>query len=207
MRRSDGRPAVILREKLRRAVVVHHSFSSLVLITLSHHFLVFLTALALLPLGAAAADTSSFFALNTGDLKAELADARAEGRTGVMLFFEQEGCPGCRHMRQNVLNRKDVRDSFGKSFVSLAVDIHGSVPLRDFEGREHTEKSYAQSAKIRATPTFVFHDLAGREIVRIVGPLQTPEEFLLLGRFVTSGAYRTRTFAQYKLEKPNPKGT
>ena len=183
-------------------VGVRHFFSSLFFVTLFRHSLC--TALLLAAIAAPAAE---LFSLNTGDLRAELTDARKAGKQGVMLFFEQEGCPGCRHMKQNVLNRKDVQDYYGKSFVSLAVDIHGSVPLKDFAGRESTEKSYSQTTKIRATPTFVFHDLAGKEIVRIVGPLQTPEEFLLLGQFVTSGAYKTRTFAQYKLEKPNPKGT
>jgi thioredoxin-related protein len=163
--------------------------------------------LAVLPFSAAAADASSFFALNTGDLKAELADARADGRAGLLVFFEQEGCPGCRHMKQNVLNRKDVQDYYGKHFVSLAVDIHGSVPMKDFAGRESTEKTYAQTARVRATPTLVFHDLGGGEILRIVGPLQTGEEFLLLGRFVTSGAYKTRTFAKYKSENPISKGS
>ena len=163
--------------------------------------------LAFAPAAAVGADSSHFFSLNTGDLKAELADAHSEGKHALLLFFEQEGCPGCRHMKQNVLNRKDVQEYYGKYFLSFAIDIYGSVPLRDFAGRESTEKAYAQSIKIRATPTFVFHDLEGREIVRIVGPLQTGEEFLLLGQFVTSGAYKTRTFAQYKLEKPTAKGT
>jgi thioredoxin-related protein len=106
-----------------------------------------------------------------------------------------------------VFNRKDVQDYYGQQFVSLTIDIHGSVPLRDFSGRESTEKAYAQSSKVRATPTFVFYDLSANEAVRIVGPLQTPDEFLLLGQFVASGAYRTRSFAQYKLEKPTRKGT
>ena len=44
-------------------------------------------------------------------------------------------------------------------------------------------------------------------MVRIVGPLQTPEEFLLLGDFVTSGAYKTRTFARFKLDHPTRKGS
>ena len=171
-------------------------------------FVLRLLLLALLPLAAGAAEPRGhFFVLNTGDLKAELGDAKSGGKKALMLFFEQEGCPGCRHMKQNILNRQDIQDYYGRHFVSLAIDIYGAVPLRDFAGRESTEKGYAQSVKIRATPTFVFHDLEGREIVRIVGPLQTGEEFLLLGEFVASGAYKTRTFAQYKLEKPIPKGT
>jgi len=205
MRRSDEKPAVTLSAKVEPAGVVHHSFSSLFRVTLFRHFLAFLTALALL--FSSVATAASFFALNTGDLKAELADARADKRMGILVFFEQEGCPGCRHMKEHILNRRDVQDYYGRHFVSLAVDINGSVPLRDFNGRDSTEKGYAQSTRIRATPTFVFHDLAGREIVRIVGPLQTPEEFLLLGQFVSSGAYKTRTFAQYKLDKPTLKGS
>ncbi|HYH40525.1 MAG TPA: thioredoxin family protein, partial [Burkholderiales bacterium] len=182
------------------------SFSSLFLVTPSRH--VFLALLlAVTSLYASVATAAQFFALNTGDLKAELADARADKRVGILVFFEQEGCPGCRHMKEHILNRRDVQDYYGKNFVSLAIDINGSVPLKDFTGRDSTEKGYAQISKVRGTPTFIFHDLTGNEIVRIFGPLQTPEEFLLLGQFVASGAYKTRTFAQYKLEKPISKGT
>ena len=164
--------------------------------------------LVLAPLSAAGADSNShFFALNSGDLKAELADARADGKRALLVFFEQEGCPGCRHMKQNIFNRKDVQDYYGRNFTSLAVDIHGSVAIKDVSGRELSEKSYAESLKVRATPTFVFHDLTGAEIVRIVGPLETPEEFLLLGRFVASGAYKTRTFARFKAETSPRKGS
>ena len=156
---------------------------------------------------AAAADSGHFFALNTGDLKAELADARADGKKALLVFFEQEGCPGCRHMKQNIFNRKDVQDYYGRSFTSIALDIYSSVPLKDFAGREVSEKGYAQSLKVRATPTFIFYDFSGAEIVRIVGPTETAEEFLLLGEFVASGAYRTRTFARYKAEHPFKNGS
>jgi thioredoxin-related protein len=167
--------------------------------TLFHHFFRLLIVALTCATNVMAADTAGpFFSLNMGDLKAELADARAEGRRAILIFFEQEGCPGCRHMKQNIFNRSDVQAYYRESFVSLPVDIHSSVPLKDFAGRDLTEKTYAQSLKIRATPTFVFYDLSGAELVRIVGPLQTPQEFLLLGRFVTSGAYKNSTFAQYK---------
>ena len=124
-----------------------------------------------------------------------------------MVFFEQEGCPGCRHMKENVFSAKDVQEYFHRNFVSLPLDIHGAVALKDTRGRDFTEKTYAQSLKIKATPTFVFYDLQGSEIVRIVGPLATPEEFLLLGHFVTSGAYKSRTFAQFKRNQPPRKGS
>ena len=151
-------------------------------------------------------DASRFFTLSTGDLKAEAADARTGRKKALLLVFEQEGCPGCLYMHRNIYNQARVQDYYGANFTALAVDIFGSVPLRDFGGREHTEKSYSQSLKIRGTPTFIFHDLDGKELVRIFGTIDSPGEFLLLGEFVTSGAHRTRTFAQYKTEKSFRKG-
>jgi thioredoxin-related protein len=160
--------------------------------------------LALAAFTASAAETldaNTFFSLNMGDLKADLAEARADRKQALLLMFEQEGCPGCAHMRRNVLSRKDVQDFYRQHFISLSIDIHGSIPLRDATGRESTEKTYAAANKVRATPTFVFYDLTGAEIARVVGPLETAEEFLLLGQFVASGAYKTRSFAQYRNQR------
>lgn len=147
-----------------------------------------------------------FFNLNTGDLKAELADAKHATKNAIFLMFEQEGCPGCLYMKRNVLNRADVQTFYRQRFLNFSVDIHGAVPIKDFAGRDFTEKTYSQSLGITATPTFAFYDLEGKEIVRIVGPIRDAAEFLLLGEFVASGAYKTRQFADYRLlpEPPLP---
>jgi thioredoxin-related protein len=146
-------------------------------------------------------DPDAFFTLNMGDLRADLAEARAEGRQALLVMFEQEGCPGCAYMRRHVLSRGDVQDYYRKHFINLSLNIHGAVPLKDTLGRDATEKSHAQSAKIRATPTFVFYGLNGAEIARFVGPMETAEEFILLGQFVATGAYKKSTFAQYRARK------
>jgi thioredoxin-related protein len=165
--------------------------------------------MALAPLTTTAAETpdaASFFNLNMGDLKTELAEARTDGKKALMVMFEQEGCPGCLYMKRNILNRRDVQDFYRSNFANLSLDIWSSVPVKDFANREQTEKAYAQAAKIKGTPTFVFYDLSGNEIARVFGTVDTPDEFLLLGRYVASGAYKTRTFAQYKQQTPK-KGT
>jgi thioredoxin-related protein len=159
----------------------------------------------LLPFPATTAelrDAQGFFDLNMGDLRAEAVEAKGEGKKALMVMFEQEGCPGCRHMRTQVLNRKEVQDYYRANFATLSLDIWSSVPIRDFASREQTEKAYAQTTKVKGTPTFVFYDLAGNEIARIFGVIETPEEFLLLGRFISSGAYKSRDFAQFKGAKP-----
>jgi thioredoxin-related protein len=165
--------------------------------------------LAFVPLSASATDAreaSHFFSLSTGDLKAEVAEARATGKKALLVMFEQEGCPGCLYMKRNILNRKEVQDYYRRHFVNLSLDIWGAVPIRDFAHREGTEKAYAQAAGIKGTPTFIFYDLAGNEAVRILGTIEEASEFLLLGEFVASGAYKTRSFAQYKRDQPIRRG-
>lgn len=139
-----------------------------------------------------------FFSLNTGDFKAELADAKKAGKKALFIMFEQDGCSGCIYMKQNVLNRVDVQNFYRARFVSFSVNIFNAVPIRDFAGREHTEKSYAQSVGIKGTPTLLFYDLDGQEAVRIVGTVKDAAEFMMLGEFVASGAYKSRKFAEYK---------
>jgi thioredoxin-related protein len=160
----------------------------------------------LLPLGGTrAADSRDperhFFNPNVGDLKADLSDARKARKKAILLVFEQEGCPGCLYMHRNVLNRADVQQFYREHFYNYSIDIHGAVPIRAFSGREHTEKSYAQSLAVRGTPTFAFYDLDGNEIVRLFGVIKDPAEFLLLGEFVASGAYKTRKFAEFRQEQ------
>ncbi len=147
-----------------------------------------------------------FFNLNTGDLKAEAADARAAGKKAILVMFEQDGCPGCAYMKEHVLNREDVQNFYRQRFVNFSINIFGAVPITDFSGRNLTEKSYAQSINITGTPTFVFYDLDGGEAVRFVGPVRGVDDFKLLGEFVASGAYKTRKFAKYRLEQQKKKG-
>jgi len=151
---------------------------------------------------ASGADTRDpnlyFFNPNAGDLKAELADAKSAGKKALFLMFEQEGCPGCLHMKEHVLNRPEVQAFYREHFVNLSIDIFGSVPIADLSGRGLTEKSYAQSVHVKGTPTLLFYDLAGNEILRILGPAKDAQEFLLLGEFVVSGAYKSRKFADFR---------
>lgn len=167
-------------------------------------------ALALLALPAISAETRDphqhFFNLNTGDFKVEAQDAKQTGKKAILVMFEQEGCPGCIYMKTRVLNRPDVQKFYRQHFLNFSVDIYGAVPIRDFTGRDYTEKSYAQALRVTGTPTFAFYDLGGKEIVRIVGPVKDPAEFILLGEFVASGAYRTGKFADYKKLKGKAAG-
>ena len=48
--------------------------------------------------------------------------------------------------------------------------------------------------------------LSSASAVRFVGPVRGVDDFKLLGEFVASGAYKTRKFAEYRLEQQKKKG-
>lgn len=139
-----------------------------------------------------------FFDQKLGDFKSELATAKKEGKQGILLMFEMEDCPWCHRMKTTVLNQSEVQDYFKKHFLIFGVDIKGDTAMTDFQGRETTEKKFSEGHRVRATPVFGFIDLNGNLVYRHTGVTKDVNEFLLLGRFVVEGAYKTQSFSVYK---------
>ena len=162
-------------------------------------------ALPSLPALAEVRDPQSYFFMpKMGDFKEELATARREGKTGVLIMFEQEDCPWCARMKGTVLNRSEVQDWYRKHFLIYDMDVKGGTDMTDFQGNATSEKAFALSQRARATPTFLFFDLDGNPITRFTGTTQTPEEFMLLGRYVVEGVYKTQPFNVYKKQASQP---
>ncbi|MEJ5211459.1 MAG: thioredoxin family protein [Burkholderiales bacterium] len=139
-----------------------------------------------------------FFDQKLGDFKAELATARAEGKKGILLMFEQEDCPWCHRMKDTILNQSEVQDYFKKHFLIYSIDIKNDLAMVDFKGKETTEKAFSAENRVRATPVFLFFDLDGNPMYRFTGVAKDPREFLLLGRYVVEGTYKTTPFNVYK---------
>jgi thioredoxin-related protein len=139
-----------------------------------------------------------FFDQNLGDFKAELVNAKAAGKQGILLMFEQEDCPWCARMKATVLNQSEVQEYYKKHFAIFMVDMKGDTPLVDFQGVDTTEKKFSEKNRVRATPVFAFIDLDGNLAYRFTGPSKDVNEFLMVGRFVVEKAYKTQSFAAYK---------
>ncbi|MBI3576255.1 MAG: thioredoxin fold domain-containing protein [Gammaproteobacteria bacterium] len=143
-----------------------------------------------------------FFEQSFGNLKDELALARKEGKAGVFVMFSDPDCPWCDKMKATVLNRPAVQEYYRRHFRLLHLDTRGDTLLTDFSGREMTEKDFAfKEHRVRATPVFIFFGLDGKPLLRYTGATRDVDEFLWLGEFVVSGAYKTRNFTVYKRER------
>lgn len=139
-----------------------------------------------------------FFQPLLGDLPAELKQAALEGKKGLLLIFEMDECPFCERLHRTALREIAVQDYYRQHFAVFKIDIRGSTPLVGFDGGEGTESKFAVQQKVRATPTSVFFDLTGKELVRFPGTPRDKREFLQWGDFVATGKYRSMSFAEFR---------
>jgi thioredoxin-related protein len=143
-----------------------------------------------------------FFNQSFGSLPDEVAAAKAGGQQGILIMFEAEDCPWCAKMKATVLNQVAVQDYYRKHFRILAMDVNGDVLMTDFGGQEMPQKDFAfKHNRVRATPVFAFFDLDGKLVTRYTGATRDAQEFLWLGEFVTSGAWKSTNFTAYKRER------
>jgi len=139
----------------------------------------------------------SFFIQSFGDLPEELKAARAQGKQGILLFFEADGCRYCSAMLKGVLSQREVQDWYRDRFASIAIDIHGDVEIKDVDGVTLPEKMIAEQRRVFLTPTVSFIDLDGAEVYRHVGLVKTAEEFLAMGQYVAGKHYFDQEFSVY----------
>jgi len=139
-----------------------------------------------------------FFDQKLGDFRSELEVANKEGKKGVLLMFEQADCPWCHRMKETVLNQSEVQDYYKRHFLIYLVDIKNDLAMVDFKGKDTTEKAFSAEHRVRATPVFLFFGLDGDPMYRFTGVAKDPKEFLLLGRYVVEGTYKTQPFNVYK---------
>jgi thioredoxin-related protein len=147
-----------------------------------------------------------FFQQGFNNLPDEVAAAKSGGQEAILIMFEAEDCPWCAKMKATVLNQDTIQDYYRKHFRILMMDVNGDVPMTDFKGQEMSQKDFAfQHNRVRATPVFVFFGLDGKTLTKYTGAVKDPEEFLWLGEFVASGAWKTTNFTAYKRERSGSK--
>jgi thioredoxin-related protein len=170
-----------------------------------------MTVLLLVVAGCCAADAAAavatrdpgqyFFDQTFNDFSEELANARDEGKQGILLMFEMDDCPFCHRMKTTVLNQPRVQAYFKQHFLIFPVDVEGDVEVTTFSGETMPQKDFAlKDLRVRATPVFAFFDLDGNMVARYTGATRDVDEFMLLGRYVVEGAYKDTTFTKYKHE-------
>lgn len=146
-----------------------------------------------------------FFNETWGNFKEELANARQQGKKGILLFFEMDECPFCHYMKKNVLNQSNVQEYYRQHFLNFSIDIEGDVEMVNLQGKATRQKDFAfKEFRVRATPVIIIIGLDGKQIHRHTGKTSGVGEFMLMGEYIVDGHYKKTSFTRFKRQQKKP---
>lgn len=148
-----------------------------------------------------------FFLDSFLELGADLEEAASAGK-GLIVLFEQRGCPYCREMHLVNFQRPEITGLIEESFLVVQLDLWGARAVLDFDGEEIEERALAQKWLVNFTPTQVLFpaesagatDARQSEVFRMPGYFK-PFHHLSGLEFVASGAYRDQPFQRFLQDK------
>ena len=143
-----------------------------------------------------------WFKLSLGDLKADISEAAATGKTGIMVYFGQKRCAYCEQFLTENVGAPDIEHYIREHYDIIPVDIWGIEDIMDTNGETYSERELALRYKTNFTPSLVFYDLEGKPVFRLRG-YYPPYKFRAALQYVTEGFYKEETFSEY-LERAEP---
>jgi thioredoxin-related protein len=138
-----------------------------------------------------------WFKLSFLELKNDLQDAKQAHKTGLIVYFGQKDCPYCRaHLEHNWHDPYIVAYT-RKHFDVTAIDVRGDRPVADINGKIYrSEKEFAIAEKANFTPTLIFYDTNGKEMLRLSG-YHPPYQFKAALEYVVDDYYKTESLKSY----------
>jgi thioredoxin-related protein len=138
-----------------------------------------------------------WFKLSFLELKNDIADLKETEKSGLIVYFGQKDCPYCKmHLDKNWGDRGIVQYT-RTHFDVIAIDVRGQRPVADTSGKIYrTEKAFSVALNTNFTPTLVFYDLAGDEVLRLSG-YHPPYQFKAALEYVADGHYKRESLRTY----------
>jgi thioredoxin-related protein len=118
-------------------------------------------------------------------LPEDAADAAADGKQGLLLFFTTQGCSYCHRFIQEVLGDPALSGRLREHFDSIGLEIFSDAEMTAFDGEETRVKAFAVDQGAEFAPTLLFVDAAGAPLLRLTG-YYGPERFSQALDFVTT---------------------
>lgn len=139
-------------------------------------------------------DTQSSESMNWITLPEALELASEDGKT-VFVFVEAEWCGICKRMKREVFPDPSVAKTAAGHYYAVSIDLDSKQTLT-FKGESMTEREFARSMNVNATPTMLFLDSSGDVLASQIGWVDI-ERFEGLLTFISSEQFGTMDFEQY----------
>jgi thioredoxin-related protein len=145
---------------------------------------------------AEALEFPDWFKLSFLDLPDDIAEAREAGKAGLIVYFGQKYCAYCRQFLEQDLDREDIQAYMRQHFDVIGIDIHGQRQVVDPSGNEYDESGYAAQEKTNFTPSVIFFDVEGNEVLRLRG-YYPPYRFRAALEYVADRHYRKERYRDF----------
>lgn len=110
----------------------------------------------------------SWFSNSFLDFSEDIEELASQNKN-LILFVHQDNCPYCNlFVTKNLANQK-IKQKIVENFGVVDINMFGSRELTDVDGEDYTEKEYAIKYKIQFTPTLIFFDKEGNQLLRLNG--------------------------------------
>ncbi len=137
------------------------------------------------------------------DLREDVADARNAGKR-VLLYFYQDGCPYCQKLLEDNFGQRAIADKTRRHFDVIAINMWGDREVTGLDGKTTTEKQFAESMRVMFTPTLVFLDEHGKQVLRVNG-YYAPHKFDIALDYVAKHLEAKESFRHYLAQRaPEP---
>ena len=141
-------------------------------------------------------DFPDWFKLSFLNLPEDIEEAREAGKAGLIVYFGQKYCAYCKQFLEKDLNREDIQAYIRQHFDVIGIDIHGQRQVVDLSGNEYEESVFAVQEKTNFTPSVIFFDVDGNEVLRLRG-YYPPYRFLAALEYVADRHYRNERYRDF----------
>ena len=137
----------------------------------------------------------NWFKASFMDFSEDLEEADDQGKH-VMIYFHQDGCPYCAKLVQENFHDDALVAKLQKDFDTIETNMWGDRELTDWQGNDYIEKEFSAKMKIQFTPTLVFLNAKGENVLRLNG-YQSVDKMHATLDYVSNKAYLNQSYASY----------
>jgi thioredoxin-related protein len=137
-----------------------------------------------------------WFKLSFLDLREDVREVQESDKQGLIVYFGQKYCAYCKQLLEKDLEAEDIQAYTREHFDVVGIDIHGDRIVTDMSGNELSENALAIRDKTNFTPSMIFYNAEGQEVLRLRG-YYPPYRFRAALEYVADGHYKDEDFRQY----------
>jgi len=137
-----------------------------------------------------------WFKLSFLEIDSDIKEAKEQNKKGLIIYFGQKFCPYCKAHINNNWGQDDIVKYTQKHFDVIAINVKGQRLVVDANGKTYTEKKFSALKKTNFTPSILFYNTKGQEVLRLRG-YRPPYQFRAALEYVADTHYSKETFRNY----------